>query len=156
MAFGMRLEGDEKLLSGLVAGQQAVGSEARTAMETSLTLIEATARSIVPQDTRALMGSINHTISGAGGSLRGEVGPSTRYGFFVEHGRGPGKPPPVAAIEGWARRHGANPFLVARAIGRRGTKPRPFMKPALEKNLSRIQQEFAKIGAKVVARINGG
>lgn len=156
MAIIARLEGDQQLLSGLNAGQQAVGSETRGAMETSLTLIEGTARSEVAQDTRLLLGSINHKVTGSGGNLTGEVGPSARHGFFVEYGRGPGKPPPVAAIEGWARRHGRNPWAVARAIGNKGTKAQPFMEPALKKNLGRIQQEFDKVGAKVVARIKSG
>lgn len=35
--------------------------------------------------------------------------------------------PPIAALEGWARRHGIPVFAVQRAIGRRGTPFNPFL-----------------------------
>jgi hypothetical protein len=61
----------------------------------------------------------------------------------------------VSAVAAWARRHGVSPFLVARAIGRKGVRPAPFLLPAYEKNRSRITDLFAKIGAKVVEAARG-
>ena len=49
------------------------------------------------------------------------------HAVFAELGRRPGKPPPVAAISGWAARHGVPAFPLALAIGRRGIKPQPVM-----------------------------
>jgi hypothetical protein len=44
---------------------------------------------------------------------------------------------------------------VARAIGRKGVRPAPFLLPAYEKNRGRITELFAKIGAKVVEAARG-
>ncbi len=44
-----------------------------------------------------------------------------KYAIFVEENTRPHWPP-IAAITPWARRHGIEPFLVARAISIRGTK----------------------------------
>lgn len=132
-----------------------LASETRQAMQASLLLIEGAARQGVAQDTRRLAGSITHTIAGSGANLTGRVGPSVRYGYWVEHGRKAGKPPPLDAIAGWARRHGIHPFVVARAIGRRGTRPRPFLVPAFEKHRARIERLFRDVGVKVVSRLAG-
>jgi hypothetical protein len=132
-----------------------IPSQTKTAMETSLLLIEGDARRGVKRDTGRLQNSITHRIAGGGGDLTGEVGPSVKYGIYVERGRRPGRPPPVAAVAGWARRHGVSPFLVARAIGRKGTRPAPFLLPAYEKNRGRITELFARIGIKVVESLGG-
>jgi hypothetical protein len=101
-----------------------------------------------------LQGSISSRITGGGASLVGEIGPSVRYGLFVERGTRPHWPP-VAAVSGWARRHGISPFLVARSIARKGTRAQPFMGPALERNRDRINAIFARVGARVFSRIAG-
>lgn len=40
--------------------------------------------------------------------------------------------PPIAAVQGWADRHGIPAYLVARAISRNGTPIVPFLRQALE------------------------
>lgn len=152
MQIDVRIEGLEKLQAGVAAGPATLASEVRTALTAGSLLVEGTARSLAPKDTGRLGGSITHQISG----MTSRIGPSVAYGLFVEKGRRPGKPPPVAAIAPWARRHGVNPFLVARAIGRRGTKPRPFLVPALTQNTGRIVALFQKVGVRVVSRMAGG
>ena len=152
MEISVRIEGLEKLQAGAAAAPATLLSETRTALTAGSLLVEGTARSLAPKDTGRLGGSITHQISG----LTSRIGPSVAYGLYVEKGRRPGKPPPVSAIEPWARRRGANPFLVARAIGRRGTKPRPFLVPALTQSTPRIVALFAKVGLKVVSRMAGG
>ena len=49
---------------------------------------------------------------------------------YVDLGRRAGKMPPVAPIADWLRRHGSSlsPFMVARSIGKKGTKGLKFMK----------------------------
>ncbi len=51
------------------------------------------------------------------GALINEV-PNSLY---RERGRPPGKMPPISALEGWARRRGLSPYLVAKKIGDFGT-----------------------------------
>jgi hypothetical protein len=62
------------------------------------------------------------------------------YAPAVEFGRRPGKQPPVDAIAPWVRRHGidAPAFVIARAIGRRGTQGLFFMRQAAEAGRRRI------------------
>lgn len=131
-------------------------AETRQALQTSLLILEADQRRNVAQDTRRLMGSITHEIQGSGAVLTGRVGPTVGYGIVVERGRRPGKYPPIAAIQGWARRHGIPPFLVARKIARRGTRPQPFVQPSLERNRQRINEIFRRVGVRMVARLAVG
>ena len=155
-ALSIEVVGDERLAAGLTkAAGSVLPSQTKTVMTASLLLIVGDARRGVKRDTGRLQNSITHRISGGGGNLTGEVGPSVKYGLYVERGRRPGKPPPVAAVAGWARRHGVSPFLVARAIGRKGVRPAPFLLPAYEKNRARILDLFAQIGVKVVEAARG-
>jgi hypothetical protein len=150
------LRGVERLQAGLRRAPNTLQQASRQAMEASLLLVEADARRNVKQDTRRLAGSITHRVSGSGDNLTGRVGPSAAYGFWVEFGRRPGKRPPVAALQGWARRHGVNAYALARAIGRRGIKPAPFLVPAYQKNRRRIEELFGRVGARVVVTIARG
>ena len=53
----------------------------------------------------------------------------------------------------WARRHGVSVFVVQRAIARRGTRARPFLLPAYEKNKDAIVRLFAAAGARITATL---
>ena len=152
----VKTEGFDTLARGLRNAPQSSADELRAALTASLLVLEADQRQHVAQDTRRLLGSIHSEIRGEGTSLTGRVGPSTRYAFYVEYGRRRGKPPPVSAIAGWARRHGRNPFIVARTIGRRGTRPQPFVTPSLRRQRRMIDRIFARVGYRVIGRIVGG
>ena len=62
--------------------------------------------------------------------MRGELANTTDYAIFVAKGTKPHWPP-MNAITKWANRKGIAPFLVARAIARRGTKANPFFDNAV-------------------------
>ena len=96
------------------------------------------------------------------------------YAYFVEYGRRSGKMPPISTIVEWLRKKASTSrgiknafesaaahskmdtekyrrsfaFLIARSIGRNGTKPHPFFAPAVEKNkkavTNAIQEALAK------------
>lgn len=148
--------GTRELSAGLQHAVSATQPQLRATMERACLLIEADARSRVAQDTRHLMGSITHRIRGTGATLVGEVGPSRGYGVYVEFGRRPGKPPPVSALMGWAHRHNMNPYALARAIGRRGIRPKPFMRPAFETNKDKIAALFDGVARIVVGLVSRG
>lgn len=154
-AIEIRIEGLEKLQAGLSAGPTTLASEVRTAMQAGSLLIEGTARGLAPKDTGRLAGSITHKISGGGANLQSRIGPSVAYGPFAEKGRRAGTPPPVGAVRGWATRHGMNPYVLARAIGRKGTKGKPYMEPAFRQNVNGVIRLFDKVAATVVARMAG-
>jgi hypothetical protein len=53
------------------------------------------------------------------------------YAYYVEHGRRPGKMPPVKNLVEWCKRHGMSgaEFAIAKNIAKRGTKPHHFLTP---------------------------
>jgi len=123
--------------------------------------IQQEAKMRAPVDTGRLRSSIMvHPIYGMpslfGGSrlVGARVVAHAHYSLFVETGRRPGKMPPPDALAGWARRHGLGglEFVIARAIGKRGIRPRPFFGPAVHREgvylRSRTQQELARYGLK--------
>jgi len=152
MPVTLHVEGADRLEAALRRSPQVVAQEQVRAMTRSLLLVEADARRNVRQDNRQLMNSITHRQRMAGDALVGEVGPSVRYGLYVEKGSRPHWPP-RAPLEGWARRHGVSVFVVQRAIARRGTRARPFLLPAYEKNRDTIVRLFAAAGARITATL---
>ena len=155
MQIDLRIEGLERLQAGVAAAPATLARETRAAMVAGSLLIEGTARTLAPKDTGRLAGSITHTISGGGANLTSKIGPSVAYGLYVEKGRGPGRMPPVAAVAGWARRKGIDPYVLARAIARRGTKPKPYMVPSFNQNRGAVVARFQRIGVAVVQRMAG-
>ena len=151
MEISIKIEGIENLAAGAAAAPATLESEVKLALVAGSLLIEGSARGLAPKDTGRLAGSITHNISG----LTSRIGPSVAYGLYVEKGRGAGKPPPVGAVAGWAARKGINPYVLARAIGRRGTRPRPYMLTAFNSNVGRVTALFSKVAVKVVARMAG-
>lgn len=92
------------------------------------------------------------------GEPRAFVGPSgaaSSYAYYADQGRAPGGYPPIEAIAYWARRKGiaAPPFLIARAIARKGTKGSEFVRrtaqeagPAAQRIMAgRLLTEVAQI-----------
>lgn len=113
-------------------------------------LAERVARQEAPKDTSALARSITSDVQ----PMSARVFSTLAYAVPVEVGRQPGqRPPPSAALEGWAKRHGftGSLFVLARSIGRKGIKARPFMakaKTAVESAMPGfIQQAASKVGA---------
>jgi HK97 gp10 family phage protein len=150
-----KVTGLDELQAGLAAGQDTLRDEARKAMTTGLLLLEAEIKKRAPRDTGRLQGSVHHTITGSGANLTGRVGPSVAYALFVEKGTR-AHYPPIAAISGWARRHGMSPYALARGIARRGTRAQPFVEPSLQAHRSAIRKLFEQVGLKVSIRIARG
>ena len=91
-------------------------------------------------------------------------GSESGYAFFVEYGRRSGRRPPTYIIKQWLRKKSSTgagiknafesaaahegmsahrylnslAYLIARSIGKKGTKPHPFFAPAVEKNKGAI------------------
>lgn len=143
----------------------------RRALQKCGLLVEADAKRRVPQASRALFRSINSRVDGQGAQLHALVNVGEPYGWFVEHGRGPGRMPPHGAgssLALWAKSvsiisSGSNPtrldlgilFVIARAIGRSGTRAQPFLEPAFNENKARIATIFEEAIADAVKEIQG-
>lgn len=92
---------------------------------------ERASKGAVPVDMGALRRSITSEIQ----PLSARVYTPLAYAAAVDQGRRPGAtPPPPQALVGWMARHGltGSPWVLARAIGRRGIRGRFFMKAGLE------------------------
>ena len=86
MQIDVRIEGLEKLQAGIASGPATLATEVRTAMVAGSLLIEGSARSLAPNDTGRLAGSITHSISGGGANLTSRIGPSTAYAIYMLRG----------------------------------------------------------------------
>jgi hypothetical protein len=78
------------------------------------------------------------------GGMTSTVKPTTKESYWVHEGRKPGRMPPYqegTSLNRWARRMGMNPFLVARSIGRKGTKGHPFMDQAYAEIKPRAERD---------------
>lgn len=76
------------------------------------------------------------------------------YWYYVEHGRKAGKMPPIKPIIDWIENKPVPPkvegltakqqaFVIARAIGRNGTKPRPFFEKATKQTWQQFKDDIA-------------
>lgn len=74
------------------------------------------------------------------------------YGLAVEYGTKPHFIPvannPMFKL--WAERRGLNPWAVSRSISRKGTKAKPFFKPAIDSQKTNIDNEFEKAFTNII------
>ena len=143
-----------QLAARSAAAGRAVRDELVGAMTKSAIMVQGDARILVPVDTGRLRNSIAYEVQPTGDGVVAKVGTGVVYARYVEEGTAPHFPP-VSAVAGWANRHGIEPFLVARAIARHGTKARPYLKPALQKNLAAINEQFKQAAVRVLAKLGG-
>lgn len=108
-------------------------------MRKAALLVATDAKKLAPVDTGRLRSSLTPEIRAQGQDVIGVVGSNVLYAPYMETGTKPHFPPP-AALEVWARRHHTNAYAVARAIARRGTKPRRYLQTAFEQNQDAIQR----------------
>lgn len=134
------LNGDSRLVN-LLNNKRPVPKPVQKAIAAIGNDIADEARALAPVDTGALRSSISSKFSTTP-LARSIVVANVSYAQYVHDGRKPGSPPPTAAVAGWARKKGLNPYLVARAIGRRGIKGRPFFTDAVKKIVSRISNHL--------------
>lgn len=94
-------------------------------------------------------------------AVKGIVSNPLDYSYYVEHGRRPGRMPPIAPIELWVRRvlgigqpqSRQVAFLVARAIGRRGTKGAHMAEKGVAAVRGIVEADFRSIPARVAAKV---
>jgi hypothetical protein len=94
-------------------------------------------------------------------AVKGVVSNPVEHAIYAERGRGPGKMPPLAPIELWVRRVLGIPapeskqvaFLVARAIGRRGTKGAHAIDKGVAAVRGIVEADFRGVPDRVAARI---
>lgn len=115
----------------------------RRGLTTSALLVQGEAQRLVPVDTGNLRRTITHRVDGAAIPTFAIIGTNAPYAQAVHDGRKRGSMPPIQALLGWARRHGIPAFLAARAIGRKGTRARPFLTDAMAAMRGKVDQALA-------------
>ncbi len=169
--FRVEIENADAVIDLLNAAPDVFDKHIRKALQKSGLLVEREAKERVPQATRALFRSIVSDVTGSGASMQAVVSVGEPYGVYMEYGRPPGRMPPHgpgSSLALWAKMvgitsSGSNPtrqdlgilFMIARAIGRRGVEPQPFMEPALDASKGKIQRYFEDAIADAIAEIEG-
>ena len=142
-AILINLKGGEKLRRALRNPKFVQGPASRFVRRIAFN-VQAEAVKAAPSDTGRLRQSITPQFDRR--NLRARVGTNLKYGRPVEFGSRPHWPP-LKALQPWARRHGfpggkTGAFLVARAISRKGTKPRRYLGKGLTKSRGFIRREL--------------
>lgn len=175
MAASITIVGLPGLLAGLdtLGGRLAIAN--RAAMQTSVHLVEAGAKILVPHKTGHLRSSIQTDVTGIGSSLQGTIGTDLGYARDVEEGtRAHDIAPltasalmlPIAPMTGFggramgfgggrlsgAPRRGQAVAFFAR-VRHPGTRPYPYLTPALEDARVPIQAIFTAAAQKALAQI---
>jgi hypothetical protein len=148
-----------------------VRPEIERELETSMTRIvlkgQRQAVSTARHDTGDNRRRHTHAVQRIPGGVIGTIGTNSPHGRYVEEGRAPGKMPPPAALEGWARRHPqrgggrqlplkARAFLIARAIGRRGLKGDHNLRETVKGLAPFAEHELTAVGPRVIQRLVKG
>lgn len=88
----------------------------------------------------------------------GEVAANEKYAVDVEEGTGPHGVPP-AAIERWAKKKGIPSnavWPIINSIKKKGTKAKPFFKPAWDASQSYINAQFDHVTERLLSALARG
>jgi hypothetical protein len=110
--------------------------------------IQGRAMQKAPVDTGFLKNSIQPEFDSGSPMRYVRVGTNAQQAAPMEFGTRPHFPP-VRAITPWAQRHGIDPFALALSIARKGTKPHPFLKPALDESVPDIRALLSVMGREI-------
>ncbi len=133
----------------------------RTAMQKTVDITEAAVVGRTPVNTGALRGSITTSVTGIQTKIIGQIQTPLMYGLPVERGRRPGKPPPTDAIKLWVIRKlgktgkdaDSTAFLIARAIGRRGTAGAAMFYKGYDATIQRVYSIWDDVGQAILREL---
>lgn len=158
-SFSLRIEGLDDLVRDFDRAGVNFKPLLRDAMVKSTTLIQNTIKENITSQGISTTGNLRRSVQKHEVSAeRGVVAVDERYGGAVEFGRKPGKMPPIDAIERWAQLKLSTSglgFVIARKIGRKGTKANPFVKPAYESSADQVLGYFQKAVEILVKMMKG-
>jgi hypothetical protein len=100
------------------------------------------------------------------GILMAGIRAGARHSWLVQHGRRPGRMPSVdpahaqnprsaQRLRDWADAHDIDPFILARAIAKRGTRAHPFM-PTVAEAEQLLQLRIPAVVERVLAKHQAG
>jgi HK97 gp10 family phage protein len=151
-AFNLKIDGIDEFRKDLKESIPFLQSEVKKAMVSSVNVVKNEAQTLAPFKTGTLRRSIFTDIKESG--FRGVVAQDTNiasYGPAIEFGTAPHEITPVNK-KALFWKGALNPY---RKIMHPGSKASPFMSPALENNVQRIQKFFEDALLNVVLRMAG-
>jgi len=161
--WDIELEGFDELMKDLVGRYpEIVADEMYKTMEKSLAVFHQAVVVETPVNTGALRAATTTDIVGSPVSLVGSVMNPLIYAWPVERGRRPGKMPPLGPIAYWLYRKGivtdrkeirSAAFLVARAIGKRGTKGAGMFWHGFQNALPHVERLWDALPENIVRRL---
>lgn len=144
--------GAPKLIRDLIvkAGKKFAEQSRRTSVDEHLSNRSQETLGVYRGDLRS---RLRADVSDDGDSVFAGLASSMPYARAWEYGRAPGRQPPSKPLAEWARLVLGVPekeskgvgYLIARSIGQKGRKARPFMRPALEKNLDSLSNDITTL-----------
>ena len=152
-ALAKRMDGAPAIVNAeLLTAIRGVGLDAERYGKANLTAVGAI-------DRGQLRRAVTSTASAIGTGAQAILGVKLPYARPVEEGRRAGATlPPTAPIAAWLGRHGGDPkraFVVARSIGRRGIRARPYLKPAAERAVRESGRHMQPAIDRIRARLLG-
>lgn len=129
--MGVSVDGSEVIIQLDTIASNVLPEAIRKALEQSCLIVEGDAKTRCPVDSGQLRQSINYKVE----DRTGQVSTNVEYAPYVEIGTGiyssGGRQTPWVYQDAKGRWHRTS-----------GGKPHPFMKPALEQNVSKILNQF--------------
>lgn len=149
--ISIEIKGLKQLEKALVKSPEIAIAELNQAIKVSLLKLQASAIKKTPVDRGFLRNSHKTTFK----NLIGELRNTAPYAAAVHEGTKPHFPPyqPGSSLEKWGNRKGIPPFLVARKIGREGTKGVPFYDDAIKDTKTFIDSAFDSALNRIVLKI---
>lgn len=142
---------------------QVVMKEMRIATRKSLAVWETATVGFTPLGaTKLLSQSWQTETKTIPAGIRGELFSPLNYSGAVEHGRRPGKQPPIEPIQLWVVRKGIAPpdeargvaYVIARAIGKRGTKGAKMLQKGWRRAKPRIQRIYDDVPRRLIEALS--
>ncbi len=155
-----------KLLQGAKANEAVVNRELTAAMHASTQMFRGLIIPATPVGVSGMLrgGTAAEVSTSAGAfSIEGRVFNPSAYGLPVELGRGAGKrQPPSSALELWVRRKLGVPdnrvksvaFLIARKIGRQGTKAVEMFTKAFASGKGQANAYFDRAASRIAEALS--
>lgn len=154
--FNLEIRGLDRLRQA-VPTAASIGRELRPEIQRVLNQIRDRARAYAPKDTGQLRASITARMDTQPIPRFSVVKTDLMYAQAVHEGRRPGAAmPPPNALAGWASRHGfhGSLFVLARAIGRRGIRARPFMTRAFNDSRALVDRAARNVDRALQAQFS--
>lgn len=150
MAIEVKIKGFEEFTRNVGEARDKFIPLARRGLTKTVTLIQKEAKKEADpsKDLGGLIRGIRRTVKG----LTGEVVAGAKHSIFIEEGTRPHWAP-IAPLQAWAGRKLGDSglgYAVQAKIAMKGTKAQPFMQPAVDKNMSKVEKIFEEVADDLV------